>query len=89
MNSCDELSVLKLSIVASPLGGGRLLYVVSDGMGRTSQLLGYDEMLGLITTLTHPVLRVGRPHYPMKLPQEWEADRIRNEKLAAERDAKL
>jgi hypothetical protein len=53
--------------------------------GRRCGGLGFDEMLGQVVSIAHP--KLGRPHYRMETPDDWDADRAaRRERLASARD---
>lgn len=49
--------------------------------GRTAGPLTWDEMLGQVVGLTHPLL--GKPHYRMLTKKEWRSEERANAKRAA------
>lgn len=52
-----------------------------DEQGRRCNGLNWDELIGQITSLTHPAIVPPRPQYPMRTRFEWDADRAARQAL--------
>ena len=55
---------------------------VVDEQGRRCNGLSWDELIGQITSLTHPAITPPRPQYAMRTPFEWETERAARMKRA-------